>query len=90
MIRSNTYNYSDAYIHVKGTISITNTGTTAAPNNANKKVILKSSITNCISDVNNTQINSANDIDVVMTVDNSIIYLYSFENIRKFMDIIQR
>ena len=72
MIRSNTYNYSDAYIHVKGTMSITNTGATAAPNNANKKVILKSSFTNCISDTNNTQLNSANDIDVVMPVDNLI------------------
>ena len=72
MIRSNTYNYSDAYIHVKGTISITNPGATAAPNNSNKKVILKSSFTNCISDTNNIQLNSANDIDVVMPVDNLI------------------
>ena len=72
MIRSNTYNYSDAYIHVKGTISIPNTRTTAAPNNANKKVILKSLFTNCISNINNTQIDSANHIDVVMPVDNLI------------------
>ena len=72
MIRSNTYNYSDAYIHVKGTISIPNTGTAAAPNNANKTEILKSSFTNCISNINNTQIDTANDIDLVMPEDNLI------------------
>ena len=29
--------YSDAYIHVKGTITVPNTGTAAALNNRNKK-----------------------------------------------------
>ena len=42
MISLKVYNYGDAYIHVKRTISISNTGTAAAPNNANKKIILKS------------------------------------------------
>ena len=37
MIRSSLYDYSDAYIHVKGTVTVSNTGTTAAPNNRNKK-----------------------------------------------------
>ena len=31
--------YSDAYILVKGTITVDNTGTAAAPNNRNKNVI---------------------------------------------------
>ena len=74
MIRLKVYNYGDAYIHVKRTISISNTGTAAAPNNANKKTILKSytPFTICISKWNNTQIDNANDIDVVMPVDNLI------------------
>ena len=41
MIRSNLCDYSDAYIHVKGTITVLNTETAAATNNRNKKVILK-------------------------------------------------
>ena len=51
MIRLKVYNYGDAYIHVKRTISISNTSTAAAPNNANKKIILKSytPFTICIS-----------------------------------------
>ena len=41
MIRSNLCDYSDAYIYVKGTITFPYTGTAAAPNNKNKKVIIK-------------------------------------------------
>ena len=37
MLRSSLCDYSDAYILVKGAVS--NTGTTTAPNNRNKKVI---------------------------------------------------
>ena len=57
MIRSNFCDYSDAYIHVKGTIEVPNTGKTVAPNNRNKKVIFKSCapFINCISEINNTR-----------------------------------
>ena len=42
MWRSSFCNYSDAYILVKGTITVTNTVSRDQPNNAvNKKVILK-------------------------------------------------
>ena len=34
---SNLCEYSDVYIHVKGTITVSNIGTAAAPNNRNKK-----------------------------------------------------
>ena len=33
--------YSNAYIHVKGTITVPNTETAAAPNNRNEKVMFK-------------------------------------------------
>ena len=50
MLKSILCDYSDAYILVKGTITVDNTGTAAAPNNRNKKVIFKNCApsTNCI------------------------------------------
>ena len=57
-------------MHVKGTVTVPNTGTAAALDNRNKKWILKScaSLTNCISEINNTQVDDAHDIDVVMSI----------------------
>ena len=52
MIRSNLCNYSDAYIYVKGIITVQNTAAAAAPvHKTNKKVICKNYVpfTNCIS-----------------------------------------
>ena len=48
--------YSDAYVHVKGTITINNTvaaAAAAAANNTNKKVIFKNCapFTICISEI---------------------------------------
>ena len=76
MIRSSLCDYSGAYIHVKGTITIPSTGTLPAPNNANKKEIFKNcaSFTNFISKINNTRIDDANDTDVVMPMYNLIEY----------------
>ena len=69
MIRSSLCNYSDAYILVKGTITITNTGRAVATNNINKKVIFKSCawFTDCIPEINN----NAKHIDVVMPMYNN-------------------
>ena len=55
MLRSSLYDYSDAYILVKGNVTVAKE-TDAAPNNAHKKVILKNSapFTKCISRINNT------------------------------------
>ena len=52
MIRSGLCDYSDAYILVRGTITVTNTRTAAAPTNRNKKVIFKSCspFTDCIKE----------------------------------------
>ena len=70
--RSNSCDYSDAYIQVKGTITVPNTGETAVPNNRNKKVIFKNCalFTNFKSEINNTQADDAHDIDVVMPMYN--------------------
>ena len=70
-------NYSDAYIHVKGNVSVISTAAgAAAANNTNKKVILTNCapISNCISKINNTQIDNAECIDIVMPMYNLIEY----------------
>ena len=62
MKRSNLCDYSDAYIYVKGTITVLKRdGEGAAVNNINKKVIFKNSasFTNCIIDLNNAQVDDA-------------------------------
>ena len=77
MLKSSLCDYSDAYILVKGTITVNNTDAQgAAANNTNKKVIFKNCarFTNCISEINNTQIDNAKDIDIVMPVYNLIEY----------------
>ena len=77
MLKSNLCEYSDAYILVKGTISVNNTAAQgAAANNTKKKVIFKNCgpFTNCISEINNTQIDNAKDIDIVMPMYNLIEY----------------
>ena len=72
--------YSKAYILVKGNISVNNTAATAAAaaaeNNTNKKVIFKNcaSSTNCISKLNNTQIDNAEYIDIVIPMYNITEY----------------
>ena len=68
MLRSSLCDYSDVYILVKGTIIVTNTGIAAVPNNRNSKVIFKNytSFTDCIGEINNTEIDNPRDIAVVM------------------------
>ena len=72
MLRSNLCDYIDAYILVKGNITVNNT----AANNAAKKVIFKNCVlfTNCISKINNTRIDNAEYIDIVMPMYNLIEY----------------
>ena len=77
MLKSSLCDYSDAYILVKGIISVNNTAAdSAAANNINKKVIFKNCtpFTNCISEINNTQIDNAKDIDIVMLMYNLTEY----------------
>ena len=77
MLRSSLCDYSDGYILVKGNITVNNTaaaGTDA--NNANKKVRFKNCapFTNCLSKINNTQIDNAEYIDILMPMYNLIEY----------------
>ena len=77
MLKSSLWDYSDAYILVKGTITVPNTAAAGADaNNANKKVIFKNyaSFINCQSKINNTQTENAKDTDIVMPMYNLIKY----------------
>ena len=83
MLKSSLCDYSDAYILIKGTISVNNTAAAgAAGNNINKKVIFKNCapFTNCISEINNTQIDNAKDIDIVMPIYNLVEYSDNYAN----------
>ena len=63
MLRSNLCDFSNAYIVVKGTITVN-------PNEANynKKIVLKNNapFTSCILKINNTLIDNPKDLDTVM------------------------
>ena len=77
MLRSSLYDYSDAYILVKGNITVNNTAADGADaNNEKKKVIFKNCapFTNCVSKMNNADIDNARYIDIVMPMCNLIEY----------------
>ena len=64
MLRSDLCDYTDAYIIVEGKITVTN-----PYNNAyNKKLAFKNNapFTSCISKINNTLTDNAEDLDIVM------------------------
>ena len=79
MLKSNLCDYADAYILVTGTITITGAGDDDASkrlDKRNKSVIFKNCapFTKCISRINNTDIDNAQDIDIVMPMYNLIEY----------------
>ena len=68
MLKSNLCDYSNAYILVKGTISVANTAAVDVnANNGNAKVIFKNCtpFTVCISQIHNTQVGNVKNNDVV-------------------------
>ena len=70
ILKSRLYDYSDAFILFKGTIAVNNTAAADADaNNTNKKAIFENSaaFTNCISEINNTQVDNTKDMDIVMS-----------------------
>ena len=83
MLRSNLCDYADAYILVKGTITITGAGDDDAAkrlDERNKGVIFKNCapFTKCISKMNDTEIDNAQDIDIVMRMYNLKEYSNSY------------
>ena len=83
MLRSNLCDYADAYILVKGTITITGAGNDDATKQADERdkgVTFKNCapFTKCISRINNTDVDTARDIDIVMPMYNLIEYSDSY------------
>ena len=79
ILRSSLCDYRDASILVKGKITITGAVDDAAARKAgerDKDVAFKNCalFTNCISEINNTQIDNAVDFDIVMPMYNLIEY----------------
>ena len=75
MSKSSLCDYIDAYILVKGKITITGAGDDAAARQADERekgVAFKNyaPFTNCISEINNTQIDNCKDIDILMPLYN--------------------
>ena len=77
MFRSDLCDFSDVYIIVKGTITVTN------PSNAKiyKEVVFKNNapFTNCITKINGIKIDSAEDLDVVMPMYNLLEYSKNYK-----------
>ena len=77
IIKSNLCDYSDAHILVKGTLTVSNTAAAgAAINNTHKKVTFKNCapFNDCITEINNTQIDDAKEIVAAMAMYNLIEY----------------
>ena len=79
MLRSSLCDYADAYILIKGTIAITGEGDTDVAkqlDERNEGVAFKNRapFTKCISRINGTKIDNAQDIDIVMPMYNLIEY----------------
>ena len=73
MLRSDLCDYSDRYIVAKGRIRVR--GTNPA-NRINKKLVFKNNglFRSCISKINNTFIDNAEDLDIVMPMYNPLQY----------------
>ena len=78
-LRSNLCDHADSYILAKGTITITGAGDDAAARQVDERdkgVTFKNcaTFTKCISRINNTDIDNAHNIDIVMPMYNLIEY----------------
>ena len=80
MLRSNLCDYSDAYILVKGTITVTAPGANNGANNIrdkrNRPLILKNNapFVSCITRINGELIEDADDLNIVMSMYNLLEY----------------
>ena len=80
MLRSNLCDYSDAYILVKGTITVTALGVNNNADNIrdkrNRPLILKNNVpfVSCITRINGELIEDADDLDIVMSMYNLLEY----------------
>ena len=83
MLRSDLCDFNDAYIVVKGTITVgaQNNANNNNNNNNNKAVAFKSNapFINCISKINGIKIDNAEDLDAVMPIYNLLEYSKNYK-----------
>ena len=85
MLRSSLCDYSDAYILVKGTITVTAPGVSNNANNIrdkrNRPVILKNNapFVSCITRINGELIEDSDDLDIVMPMYNLLEYSKNYK-----------
>ena len=85
MLRSDLCVYSDAYVWVKGKITVTNENNNA---NFNKELTLKNNepFISCISKINNELVENAEDLDIIILMYNLLEYSKNYEkNFRIFV-----
>ena len=88
MLRSDLCDYSDAYVWVKGKITVTNPN-----NNANfgRRLTLKNNapfISPCISKINGELVENAEDLDIVIPMYNLLEYSKNYDNLQDLCLII--
>ena len=78
MLRSDLCDYSDAYVWVKGTMTVTNPNDNA---NFNKELTLKNNapFISCISKINGQLVENAEDLNIVMPMYNLLEYSKNYE-----------
>ena len=85
MLRSNLCDYSDAYISVKGTITVATLGANNNANNIrdkrNRPLILKNNaaFVSCITRINGELIENADDLDIVIPMSNLLEYSKNYK-----------
>ena len=86
MLRSDLCDYSDAYIVVKGEITVKSND-----NAKRRKYMLhyNALFRSCISKINNTFMDISKDLDIVMPMCNLLEYNNNYD-IRKFLALLQR
>ena len=78
MLRSDLCDYSDAYVWVKGTITVTDPNNNA---NFDRRLTLKNNapFISCISKINGELVENAEDLDIVIPVYNLLEYSENYE-----------
>ena len=84
MLRSDLCDYSDAYVWVKGRITVTNPNDNA---NFNKELALKNNVPfiSCISKINGELVENAEDLDIVIPMYNLLEYSKNYEKASGFL-----
>ena len=87
MLRSDLCDHGDAYIVLKGIITVTGTN---PHNRINKNLIFKNNapFTSYITKINNAFVDNAKDLDIVVPVYNLLEYSDNYSMIREFVQLL--